>query len=554
MNLETACRVLDVLETMQDAVKQMKQSYILGSLSEFHMLAADMKSGLSALIDLADRDEERGSVARLRDGCSCALLSLEDLMALASRKPEEVPWKLECELLAFVEGIYLKLFYDKILQEDPARKDELRERIARTNAYYKIFQPEEEREYTCDLSIFMPAYNHLDYSKLCVTSILNNLPEGVTCELVLLNNGCSDGTREYFESIPGAHVINMSINRIFPLTGMRALGGKYSLFVSNDIIIGKNAISNMYRAISEHKDYGWIVPATSAVSNLQILPVQYQSVEEFHAFAARNNHYDENRHEMRVRLCNPVTMIPTDLYNQLQLDLYEEMYCIQNISAFPDDKISLWMRRHGYKSILEKDAYCHHFGSVTHRDDYDSEKKWNEFYAQGRREFLRNFGVDPWGTGFCYDKIFMDRVVDEESGHVEVLGINCGLGSNSLKVKEQLREYGCGAEPFLMNITDDSHFLADLRGISDSAEAVASMKDFKSALHQHRFRYIVWETPFLKKHKFRKLLDICLQHLDAEGKFIIKQTEQFGKSVESCFPVRRGLSDGWILIRRADMV
>lgn len=552
MNIEMACRVLDILETMQDAVKQMKKSYVLENWHEFHTLYADLKNGLNAVAALAAQDGEEEPILQLKNGCDCALLSLEDIMTLSSVKSEEVPWKLDCELLAFVEGIYLKLFYDKIVQEVPERKKELQGRIAATNAYYRLFQREEERTYTCDLSIFMPAYNHLDYSKMCVESIMRNLPKGIACEIVLLNNGCTDGTRAFFESLPEVHVINLPINRLFPLAGMRALGGRYSLFVSNDIIIGENAIVNMYRAISEHKDYGWIVPATSAVSNLQMLPVQYESFEEFHAFAAENNQYDESRHEMRVRLCNPVTMVRTDLYNQMQLELYEEMYCIKNISSFPDDKISLWMRRHGYKSVLQKDAYCHHFGSVTHKDDYDSKEKWDEFYKRGRKEFLDNFGVDPWGTGFCYDPVFTERVVDNESGPVEVLGINCGLGSNSLKIKEQLREYNRSAEPALTNITDTPCFLEDLRGISDQAEVVSSIKQLKNLLYQRKFQYIVWETPFLQKYKFKNLLNLSLEHLAAEGKLIMKLTAQSEEVLNKGLQNIRELENGWVVIKKVD--
>lgn len=51
---------------------------------------------------------------------------------------------------------------------------------------------------------------------------------------------------------------------------------------------------------------------------------------------------------------------------------------------------------------------------------------------EGRRDFARAYEVAPWGTGFCYDVVFIDRVVGEHTGHVEVLGINCGLGGNSL--------------------------------------------------------------------------------------------------------------------------
>lgn len=547
MNLELANSILDILETMQDAVKQMKRSYVSGNIPEFNALSVDLKDGLNVVRNLASQNVEEDSVYRLKDGCTCALMSLEYIKNLIAYNPEEVPWKLDCELLAFIEGTYLKFFYYKIMKEDPERRVELRKRIANTGGFARLAQNIEERSYTCDLSIFMPAYNHLDYSKLCIASILDNLPKGISYELILLNHGSTDGTKEYFESLPGVHIINLPMNRIFPNAGLRALGGRYSLYISNDIVIGKNAIDNMYKAISGHEDYGWIVPATSAVSNLQTITAEYQNMEEFHAFAAKNNIYDETRHEMRVRLCNPVTMVNTDRFYQLQLELYEQMYCRQNESSFPDDKISLWMRRHGYKSILEKDAYCHHFGSITHRNDYNSQQKWDDFYLQGRKVFLKDFGVDPWGTGFCYDSAFRDCVVDKKNGHIEVLGINCGLGGNSLKIKEQIKEYCHNVDTCLSNITDDPSFLPDLKGISDIAETVSTIKELKNFRKGHIYQYIVWETPFLIKYKFRTLLDHCLDILAPDGKLILKLTNQNREFVLRVFPNRKELGDDWVI-------
>lgn len=230
------------------------------------------------------------------------------------------------------------------------------------------------------------AYNHLDVTRTCLQNLLQNLPGGITYELILYNHGSNDGTREFFEGIAGAHVINAAINHAFNPMANRAIKGKYGLYISNDVFIGENAIDNMYRAFTEHDDYGWIVPSTPNVSNLQTIYADYNDREGFMDFAHRNNIYDEKRHEVRTRLCNPIHMLRTDDYCQFQLEYYEQMYGVTNVSSFPDDKVSLWMRRHGYKNILAKDAYCHHVGSVTHRHDFDSEKRQIAFYNAGRKK------------------------------------------------------------------------------------------------------------------------------------------------------------------------
>lgn len=494
MNLEMAYDVLDILQIIQDAVKQMTEEYKAGNIQQFNTLSMDIWDGLAAVQQIVGQETKRIENSRLRDACTCALESLKDIKLLVLRGSEETIWKLECELLTIVENAYLEFFCRRIVLENPDRREDFLEYIMGTRTYTRLALPPEERRYSCDLSIFMAGYNHLDYSRRCVKSIMDNIPKEIKCEVILYNHGSSDGTREYFESIPGVHVLNAFINRAFYTIDTRALGGKYSLVVSNDIIIGKNAIENMYRTLTEHDDYGWVVPSTPAVSNLQTIPAQYNSEEEFNEFAAKNNIYDERRHEMRVRLCNPIFMMPTDIYNQIQYDLYEQKYCVSNVSSFPDDKTSLWMRRRGYKNILAKDAYCHHFGSVTHKSDWKSRQEQEAFYNQGRKVFYDNFGIDPWGTGFCYDyQLFQDWKLPL-TDNATVLGINCGIGSNSLKIKETLREMG-SKNVILYNGVQEKRYLQDIQGVSDKAFLFEKFEDIIQKTDRKQFNFIIIEEP-----------------------------------------------------------
>lgn len=62
-------------------------------------------------------------------------------------------------------------------------------------------------------------------------------------ELILVNNGSNDGTKEYFESISGAKVINLKYNlhlvKGFNI-GLMAAEGKYCAAVCNDFIFTPN--------------------------------------------------------------------------------------------------------------------------------------------------------------------------------------------------------------------------------------------------------------------------------------------------------------------------
>lgn len=495
MDQELAYNILDILQTMQDAVKQMREHYIAGEMQQFNSLSMDLWEGLTAIREVAVQNVPEGSRIRLKDACDCALESLKDIRLFAVTAPEKVEWKLEYELMAIVETMTIQFYYWAVVKEDQSKECEFLDFLRQTESFALLQIPEDKRKYSVDLSIQVTGYNHLDYTKQCVDSILKNLPSDITTEIVVLNHGSSDGTKDYFEKMPQVRVINIAVNGAMPcITSKVVSRGEYSLAISNDITIGKNAISNLYRCMIEHENYGYVVPTTPAISNYQTIFADYDSFTKFEAFAAENNVYDEKRHEQRVRLCNPLQIMPTGLMLQLNYDMYIDKCCGINFLSFPDDKNSLWMRRHGYKCILAKDAYCHHFGAVTLKHDLGKSEEQKQFYLDGRKDFQDKYGVDPWGTGFCYNySLFQTWEIPPIDG-ANILGINCGLGSNSLKVKEVMREKGA-QKVALYNVTQEDRFLEDLKGVSDYAFTFSCLSEIGEMTGRREFDYIVVDDP-----------------------------------------------------------
>lgn len=494
MKSELAYNILGIFQTMKDAAGEMRRCYAKGNMDAFWNLCADIGNGLAAIQQIARQEIPEGNKHRLADACTCALESLGDIKEFVVSAPGKVEWKLEHELASIIEAASMQLFYRGIVEGCPEKTEEFQEFLAGTDAFEILQVPEDEWEYEYDLTVMVLAYNHLDYTKICLQSVLEQLPKDIKIQLLLCNHGSHDGTKEYFESIKDANTINIAVNGAVPGYGATAAArGKYYLFVSNDIVIGENAILNLYRCVSEHPEYGSIVPTTPNVSNLQSIPGQYDSTEQFHQFTAENNRYDERRHEERVRLCNPIQMIPTRVYFKMLFDLYLDLFCENSFLAFPDDRLSLWMRRKGYRNILAKDAFCHHFGSVTIKQEQEREQsERKKFYREGMNAFRKKYGVDPWGVGGCYDEELFQEWEIPAMDNAAVLGINCGLGSNSLKVKEVLREKGAHGA-VLYNATQAERYILDLQGISDEAFVIRNLEEIAPRAGRAQFDYIVVE-------------------------------------------------------------
>ena len=214
-------------------------------------------------------------------------------------------------------------------------------------------------------------------------------------------------------------------------------------------------------------------------------------------------------------------------------------------NSFPDDRTSLLLRRHGYKMMLAKDAYCHHFGSVTLKSEVQKQGE-REYYLNGRKEFHRAYKVDPWGTGFCFAMPFMKKVVGNETKHVDILGINCGIGANALKIKEQFKEYCHNLDVALYNITDCEQFISDLKGVSDQADVVCDFDQLKKYLGQRKYQYIVWEDAFFNVTSSKELIALVKSALFGGGRLFFKQNSQMDPFMEE-LSKSNSLGDGWFV-------
>ena len=79
-------------------------------------------------------------------------------------------------------------------------------------------------------SIVIVTHNQLEFTRQCLDSIIRLTDEPF--ELIVVDNGSTDGTVEYLRGVPGVRVIINDTNRGFPAAanqGMAAAGGKQVL-------------------------------------------------------------------------------------------------------------------------------------------------------------------------------------------------------------------------------------------------------------------------------------------------------------------------------------
>lgn len=318
-------------------------------------------------------------------------------------------------------------------------------------------QDEENR--TPLVSIIVLAYNHLDYTKLCIDS-LYRYTSHIDFELILINNGSSDGTEEYFCSLPDAIKIgfpkNIGVDKAINY-GFRMARGKYTLNLSNDIVVTSNWLDNLITCAESDKKIGMVVPVCGASSNNQQVDLNYHSLEEMQQFAKEYNVSNPNLWEERIKLVTYTCLFRTEV--QKAMGGFDEAF---NPGAYDDDAISFRIRRAGYRLILAKDTYVHHFGSVTFNAEYAknnlAQKNLNLFYSK--------FGVHPWQASFI-DFNVVNLLEYDGRDDLSILGIGKSCGSTLLQIKNMCRSRG-GKNTKIYYLSEIESNMMELRSVCEA--------------------------------------------------------------------------------------
>ncbi len=134
------------------------------------------------------------------------------------------------------------------------------------------FNPESERESIVDVSlqvsIVIPVYNNLHFTKACLESIFSCTPFHLF-EIIIVDNGSSDGTREYVESL-GARVRYIrNLKNLFFAKGCNrgawAARGKNILLLNNDVVVRLGWLEPMLEVLDQD-------PRIAIVGNKQLFP------------------------------------------------------------------------------------------------------------------------------------------------------------------------------------------------------------------------------------------------------------------------------------------
>lgn len=216
-------------------------------------------------------------------------------------------------------------------------------------------------------SIIILTFNQLEYTKRCMESIQEHTPE--PHEIIVVDNGSTDGTREYLQRLAQDRseirlILNQE-NRGFAAGNNQAIEkaeGDYILLLNNDVVVTQGWLGTLIEHMNKTLDAGMVGPMSNSVSGPQLVQdVPYgSSLDDMQAFArdfASGNRGKTTEHMRLVGFCLLIRKEVIDVIGRL-----DENYLSGN---FEDDDLCLRGFIAGYKNIIARDVFVHHYGSMT---------------------------------------------------------------------------------------------------------------------------------------------------------------------------------------------
>lgn len=306
------------------------------------------------------------------------------------------------ELAPYSEFLYMakgnKEFLEKIegaLGENDSELIHERMKIAKENTWEKRYEDiwKEIKKLYPKVSIIIITYNNLDYTKMCIESILTR-SEYPNLEIIVVDNNSSDKTPVYLSELassqPDVKIILNEFNAGFAKAnnmGLRVSSGEYIILLNNDTIVTRGWVSKLLNHLND-KNIGLVGPVTNFCGNEAKVQVSYESINEFERF-----------HEVFLRKYSKPTYFEIHMLAMycvaMRKEIQEEIgYLDENygLGLFEDDDYSHRMKLKGYKIACAQDVFIHHFGETSFKKLKQSDK-YRQCFEKNRKYFEEKFGL-----------------------------------------------------------------------------------------------------------------------------------------------------------------
>lgn len=354
-------------------------------------------------------------------------------------------------------------------------------------------------------SIIILTMNKLEYTKMCIESIRKYTDYG-TYELIVVDNNSTDGTVEWLKEQKDIKSIFNESNLGFPKgcnQGIEIAMGDNILLLNNDTVVTNHWLENLINCLYSSDDIGAVGPVTNNCSYYQTIHVNYMSIEEMFQFGANYNNTKVPVWEERIKLIGFCMLIKRGVVDKVgQLD---ELFTPGN---YEDDDYSYRIMKAGYKLILCKNTFIHHFGSTSFKDNISH---FQTLLKENEKKFEVKWGFNPnYSSNIRLDII--DMIDDPIEREIHVLEVGCACGATLLKIKNQYKNAKLYGIELNENSAGIAKFFADVK-----AENVENSLSYPN----HYFDYVIFGDVLEHLYNPWDVVRNIRNYLKPDGKLLV---------------------------------
>jgi GT2 family glycosyltransferase/tetratricopeptide (TPR) repeat protein/glycosyltransferase involved in cell wall biosynthesis len=277
----------------------------------------------------------------------------------------------------------VQLFHQKWLKKaspDVVIDEEGRNRICPTSVM-RLYSPPPGKL----VSIVILAHNQLRDTQQCLASIEKHTPSAH--ELILVDNGSTDGTGLFFRNYAAKHGhVRAILNRAnlgFSAgnnQGLTCARGHAILLLNNDTVVTRGWLEHLLGALELYPECGLVGPVSNSVSGPQWIPsANYSSLDQLPKFATQwcDTHAGQSTEASRlVGFCLLLRRAVVEKIGGLDSQF--------GSGNFEDDDFCIRAGLAGFKLRIALDSFVHHTGGQTFKGakiDYRAsmERNWELF-------------------------------------------------------------------------------------------------------------------------------------------------------------------------------